>query len=32
MKEFHRPPADLAALDRDDLESLLRVLRRLVAG
>lgn len=30
MKEFHRPPADLAALDRADLECLVRVLRRLM--
>jgi DNA-binding MarR family transcriptional regulator len=30
LKEFHRPPPELAALEREDLESLLRVLRKLV--
>jgi DNA-binding MarR family transcriptional regulator len=30
LKEFHRPPADLAALDRADLECLVRVLRKLM--
>ena len=29
LKEFHQPPPDLAALDREDLEGLLRVLRKL---
>lgn len=29
MKEFHRPPAELAALDREDLEAVHRVLAKL---
>jgi DNA-binding MarR family transcriptional regulator len=29
LKEFQQPPPDLATLDRGDLESLLRVLRKL---
>jgi hypothetical protein len=29
MKEFHQPPPEFAALDRDDLESLYRVLVKL---
>ena len=29
LKEFHSPPPDIAALDRDDLESLHRVLVKL---
>lgn len=29
LKEFHHPPPELAALDREDLEGLLRVLRKL---
>jgi MarR family transcriptional regulator, organic hydroperoxide resistance regulator len=29
LKEFHNPPPDLAALDREDLESLHRVLAKL---
>jgi DNA-binding MarR family transcriptional regulator len=29
LKEFHRPPAELTALDRDDLENLHRVLVKL---
>jgi DNA-binding MarR family transcriptional regulator len=32
MKEFHQPPPELAALDRDDLETLLHVLRKLMPG
>jgi DNA-binding MarR family transcriptional regulator len=31
LKEFHRPPPDLAALDREDLESLRRVLGKLAS-
>jgi DNA-binding MarR family transcriptional regulator len=31
LKEFHDPPPDLAALDREDLESLRRVLTKLHA-
>jgi DNA-binding MarR family transcriptional regulator len=30
LKEFHTPPPDLAALERDDLESLHRVLAKLM--
>jgi DNA-binding MarR family transcriptional regulator len=30
LKEFHDPPTDLAALDREDLESLRRVLTKLM--
>jgi DNA-binding MarR family transcriptional regulator len=30
LEEFHQPPPDLAALDREDLESLRDVLRKLV--
>jgi DNA-binding MarR family transcriptional regulator len=29
LKEFHRPPAEFAALDRADLEALARVLARM---
>jgi hypothetical protein len=29
MEEFHRPPAELLDLDRDDLESLERALEKL---
>jgi len=29
LREFHQPPPDLAALDREDLEHLRRVLGRL---
>lgn len=29
MKEFHQPPSELVALDREDLESLHRVLVKL---
>src|SRR5215475_5537698 len=29
LKEFHRPPSELAALDRENLESLHRVLIKL---
>jgi DNA-binding MarR family transcriptional regulator len=29
MEEFHRPPADLLALDRSDLEALQRLLQKL---
>jgi DNA-binding MarR family transcriptional regulator len=29
LEEFRQPPPDLAALDREDLDSLLRVLRKL---
>jgi DNA-binding MarR family transcriptional regulator len=29
LKEFHQPPSDLAALDREDLETLLRVIGKL---
>jgi DNA-binding MarR family transcriptional regulator len=29
MKEFYQPPAEIAALDREDLEQLLRVLSKL---
>lgn len=32
LEEFHRAPAELAALERDDLESLLRVMRKLMPG
>ena len=32
LKEFHDPPPDLASLDREDLESLYRVLAKLVPG
>lgn len=32
MKEFRRPPAELAALGADDLETLERILARLVPG
>ena len=32
LKEFHTPPADLSALDREDLEALVRVLSKLPAG
>lgn len=32
MAEFQRPPAELAALDRDDLEALHRVLVKLSPG
>ena len=32
LKEFHAPPADLSALDREDLEALVRVLSKLPAG
>jgi DNA-binding MarR family transcriptional regulator len=32
LKEFHDPPSDLAALDREDLESLRRVLAKLMGG
>lgn len=32
FKEFHQPPADLAALEREDLESLLRVLGKLTSA
>jgi len=31
MKELHDPPADLAALDREDLEHLRRLLAKLMA-
>jgi len=31
LKEFHKPPPELAALDREDLESLLRVVVKLTA-
>lgn len=30
LEEFHRAPPEVAALDREDLESLLRVLRKLM--
>jgi DNA-binding MarR family transcriptional regulator len=30
LKEFHNPPPDLAALEREDLESLHRVLAKLM--
>lgn len=30
LNEFHQPPTDLAALDREDLQALLRVLRKLM--
>lgn len=29
LKEFHEPPPEVAALDREDLELLLRVLEKL---
>jgi DNA-binding MarR family transcriptional regulator len=29
LNEFHQPPPDLAALDREDLETLLRVIEKL---
>jgi DNA-binding MarR family transcriptional regulator len=29
MKEFHQPPPELAALDRDDLETLSRILAKV---
>ena len=29
MEEFYSPPAELAALDRADLEALLRIMQRL---
>ena len=32
LKEFHEPPPDLAALDREDLERLLLALRKLMPG
>lgn len=32
LKEFHEPPRDLAALDREDLESLRRLLGKLSPG
>jgi DNA-binding MarR family transcriptional regulator len=32
LDEFHTPPADLAALDSGDLDSLRRVLRKLMAA
>lgn len=32
LAEFHTPPAELAALDRADLESLQRVLAKLTPG
>lgn len=32
LKEFRRPPPELGALGRDELEILLRVLTRLTAG
>jgi DNA-binding MarR family transcriptional regulator len=32
LKEFHDPPSDLAALDREDLEHLRRVLAKLMPG
>jgi DNA-binding MarR family transcriptional regulator len=32
MKEFHRPPPELAALDVHDLETLDRILAALTAG
>jgi len=31
LEEFYRPPAEIAALDRDDLDALHRVLSRLSA-
>ena len=31
LEEFHKPPADLAALSREDLESLMRVFSKLMA-
>jgi DNA-binding MarR family transcriptional regulator len=31
LKEFHTPPPDLAALEREDLDSLYRVLAKLMA-
>ena len=32
MKEFYQPPPDLIGLDRDDLEALLRILRKLTGS
>lgn len=32
LEEFHTPPGDLAALERKDLESLHRVLAKLMAS
>jgi DNA-binding MarR family transcriptional regulator len=32
LKEFHQPPAELAALPADDLETLYRVLSKLEPG
>jgi DNA-binding MarR family transcriptional regulator len=32
LKEFHQPPPDLAALDREDLETLLRVIGKLTSS
>jgi DNA-binding MarR family transcriptional regulator len=32
LKEFHDPPSDLAALDREDLESLHHILAKLMRG
>jgi DNA-binding MarR family transcriptional regulator len=32
LKEFHKPPPELAALDREDLESLRRVLAKLMGS
>jgi DNA-binding MarR family transcriptional regulator len=32
LNEFHSPPPELKALDREDLESLLRVLVKLTPG